>query len=185
MQRFTKSIIFALEKIKIMDKLKIYSAYLPFEVKVSYNSIDYIGVLKSIDTFRNQVSFFSKHLFEQIEIEDVKPILFSLEDLTKEITIGGETFVPIVELANEFTDDSFNDYYLDKFFKTEIVLREKYSRYYFKIQFKNDKIVGFDNNDTELPQFDIFQKLLEWKFNVFNLPEIEYIKVTEENNPYK
>ena len=92
--------------------------------------------------------------------------------------------MPIVELANEFTDDSFNDYYLDKFFKTEIVLREKYSRYYFKIQFKNDKIVGFDNNDTELPQFDIFQKLLEWKFNVFNLPETEYIKVTEENNPY-
>ena len=28
------------------------------------------------------------------------------------------------------------------------------------------------------------EKLLEWKFNVFNLPETEYIKVTEENNPY-
>ena len=169
-----------------MEKLKIYSAYLPYGLKIECHSEEeikkegnYISELSAIfkngiqDEFGNDWDF------------NVKPILFSLEDLTKEITINGETFVPIVELANEFTDDSFNDYYLDKFFKTEIVLREKYSRYYFKIQFKNDKIVGFDNNDTELPQFDIFQKLLEWKFNVFNLPEIEYIKVTEENNPYK
>ena len=165
-----------------MDKLKIYSAYLPYKTYVK-NDFSRIYELSTYSNMRSNE-------IERRDIQSVinvnfKPILFSLEDLTKEITIGGETFVPIVELANEFTDDSFNDYYLDKFFKTEIVLREKYSRYYFKIQFKNDKIVGFDNNDTELPQFDIFQKLLEWKFNVFNLPEIEYIKVTEENNHYK
>lgn len=176
-----------------MDKLKIYSAYLPHELKFS-SSMDKpfeefghqpIWTLDGINRLFGDYCLLTKENNDAYAINSCKPILFSLEDLTKEITIGGETFVPIVELANEFTDDSFNDYYLDKFFKTEIVLREKYSRYYFKIQFKNDKIVGFDNNDTELPQFDIFQKLLEWKFNIFNLQEIEYIKVTEENNPYK
>ena len=148
-----------------MDKLKIYSAYLPFEVKVSYNSIDYIGVLKSIDTFRNQVSFFSKHLFEQIEIEDVKPILFSLEDLTKEITIGGETFVPFDELIK---------------IKNVRLRVEKYEN-------GDKKLLNINTFSFSLFDFEykIIEKLLEWKFNVFNLPEIEYIKVTEENNPYK
>ena len=169
-----------------MEKQKVFSAYLPFELKcevINSGKEKEIGTL--IGVYNDGSCVFGDIVESSKGFESIKPILFSLEDLTKEITINGETFVPIVELANEFTDDSFNDYYLDKFFKTEIVLREKYSRYYFKIQFKNDKIVGFDNNDTELPQFDIFQKLLEWKFNIFNLPEIEYIKVTEENNPYK
>ena len=171
-----------------MEKLKIYSAYLPYGLKLQYFD-DEREILhndcKMVEFREDEMTIANNEYQYDVKFYDVKPILFSLEDLTKEITINGETFVPIVELANEFTDDSFNDYYLDKFFKTEIVLREKYSRYYFKIQFKNDKIVGFDNNDTEPPQFDIFQKLLEWKFNIFNLPETEYIKVTEENNPYK
>ena len=174
-----------------MDKLKIYSAYLPFEVKVSYNSIDYIGVLKSIDTFRNQVSFFSKHLFEQIEIEDVKPILFSLEYLTKEITIGGETFVPIIELAEIAGLKPFKGEYRREFLNDEraaFVECKCFEHYGVKQRFAYYNDFGFRATlDGYKPykQFELFEKLLEWKFNVFNLPEIEYIKVTEENNPYK
>ena len=191
MQRFTKSIIFALEKNKIMDKLKIYSAYLPFEVKVSYNSIDYIGVLKSIDTFRNQVSFFSKHLFEQIEIEDVKPILFSLEDLTREITINGETFVPIIELAKIAGLKPFKGEYRREFLNDEraaFVECKCFEHYGIKQRFAYYNDFGFRatlNGYKSYKQFELYEKLLEWKFNVFNLPEAEYIKVTEENNPYK
>ena len=138
-----------------MDKLKIYSAYLPFEVKINYNSIDCIGILKSIDTFRNQVSFFSKHLFEQIEIEDVKPILFSLEDLTKEITIGGKEIIAIDYIA------------------TSIQNRQRILR---RVS---------NNLNLDVLEYWQFERLLELKFNVFNLPETEYIKVTDEFNPYK
>lgn len=168
-----------------MEKQKVFSAYLPFELKcevINSGKEKEIGTL--IGVYNDGSCVFGDIVESSHGFESVKPILFSLEYLTKPITIGGKEIIAIVELANEFTNNSFNDYYFDNFFKTELIVRQKYSKDWFKIYFKNNKIIGFDNNDTELPQFDIFQKLLEWKFNVFNLPEDEYIKVTEDFNPY-
>ena len=31
----------------------------------------------------------------------------------------------------------------------------------------------------------LFEKLKEWKFNLFGLSSGEYIKINDENNPYK
>jgi hypothetical protein len=37
-----------------------------------------------------------------IPLKDVKPLLFPLSSLVKEITVGGKTFIPIVELSKYF-----------------------------------------------------------------------------------
>ena len=148
-----------------MDKLKIYSAYLPYGLKIECHSEEeikkegnYISELSAIfkngiqDEFGNDWDF------------NVKPILFSLEDLTKEITIGGETFVPFDELIK---------------IKNVRLRVEKYEN-------GDKKLLNINTFSFSLFDFEykIIEKLLEWKFNVFNIPEDEYIKVTEENNPY-
>ena len=175
-----------------MEKLKIYSAYLPYGLKIECYSEEeikkegnYISELSAIfkngiqDEFGNDWDF------------NVKPILFSLEYLTKEITIGGETFVPIIELAEIAGLKPFKGEYRREFLNDEraaFVECKCFEHYGVKQRFAYYNDFGFRATlDGYKPykQFELFEKLLEWKFNVFNLPEIEYIKVTEENNPYK
>ena len=143
-----------------MEKLKIYSAYLPYGLKIECHSEEeikkegnYISELSAIfkngiqDEFGNDWDF------------NVKPILFSLEDLTKEITIGGETFVPLHKILEEYC------------FNLKVMSKEE--------------ILSYQESLLEIDiSYKVHSLLLEWKFNVFNLPETEYIKVTEENNPY-
>ena len=151
-----------------MDKLKIYSAYLPYGLKVK-DKDGFIGTVvqlcaENID-FDANIKVFNNFDFRWLFFDRVKPILFSLEDLTKEITINGETFVPFDELIK---------------IKNVRLRVEKYEN-------GDKKLLNINTFSFSLFDFEykIIEKLLEWKFNVFNLPEIEYIKVTEENNPYK
>ena len=144
-----------------MEKLKIYSAYLPYGLKIECHSEEeikkegnYISELSAIfkngiqDEFGNDWDF------------NVKPILFSLEDLTKEITIGGETFVPLHKMLEEYC------------FNLKVMSKEE--------------ILSYQESLLEIDiSYKVHSLLLKWKFNVINIPETEYIKVTEENNPYK
>ena len=74
-------------------------------------------------------------------IDDCKPLLRSLDNLTKPITVkgynDGKEFVPL------------------------------------------DEIQQYDINAENilLQQFWIVNRLLQWHFNIFNLPETEYIKI--------
>ena len=151
-----------------MEKLKIYSAYLPYGLKLQYFD-DEREILhndcKMVEFREDEMTIANNEYQYDVEFYDVKPILFSLEDLTKEITIGGETFVPFDELIK---------------IKNVRLRVEKYEN-------GDKKLLNINTFSFSLFDFEykIIEKLLEWKFNVFNLPEIEYIKVTEENNPYK
>ena len=149
-----------------MEKLKIYSAYLPFELKcevINSGKEKEIGTI--IGVYNDGSCVFGDIVESSKGFESIKPILFSLEDLTKEITINGETFVPFDELIK---------------IKNVRLRVEKYEN-------GDKKLLNINTFSFSLFDFEykIIEKLLEWKFNVFNLPEIEYIKVTEENNPYK
>ena len=153
-----------------MDKLKIYSAYLPYGLigkRIDSVTCELKGILEHEIIWDLKLDFdFKEHNNIWHDVKNlVKPILFSLEDLTKEITIGGETFVPFDELIK---------------IKNVRLRVEKYEN-------GDKKLLNINTFSFSLFDFEykIIEKLLEWKFNVFNLPEIEYIKVTEENNPYK
>ena len=151
-----------------MEKLKVFSAYLPFDLKIKTpngyrpNRKESTGV--------SGIAYLTGDLYADLEnktfpVNKFKPILFSLEDLTKPITIGGETFVPIDELNK---------------IKNVRLIVEKYKN-------GDKRLLNINTFSFSLFDFEykIIEKLLEWKFNVFNLQEDEYVKVTDEFNPYK
>ena len=144
-----------------MEKLKIYSAYLPFELKcevINSGKEKEIGTL--IGVYNDGSCVFGDIVESSKGFESIKPILFSLEDLTREITIGGETFVPLHKILEEYC------------FNLKVMSKEE--------------ILSYQESLLEIDiSYKVHSLLLKWKFNVINIPETEYIKVTEENNPYK
>ena len=93
----------------------------------------------------------------------MKPILFPLSSLTKEITINGETFVPIYKIYE------FEQWDTDEL--EEII---------------NDGTIEGIYNDLNLIPYSHAEKLFEWKIDVFGLIDAGLAEpVTEDFNPYK
>ncbi len=96
------------------------------------------------------------------EIEKIKSLLRPLLDLTKEIDINGEKFVPIVELAKIAYPDL-----VWEFDRTRAISEWKKEPAYFFFQ-KNSFFACLFNN--AIPnQIVLFNKLFEWHFDVFGL----------------
>lgn len=137
--------------------IKYLAAYLPYGLKVDIGAIyslkgirdGYAGILRFEDgspTERN--------------IIDIKPILRPLSDLTKEITINGEVFVPMESI-----------YKMRSLDWNESFLKEK-----ALAAFKRDLF-------TLRLQYDFVEKLLSWHFDCFGLIENNLaININEINN---
>lgn len=138
------------------ELLKIYSAYLPYELNI-------LTPIWSVDRQENTIqelhSVTKNDLRIQVEkdgffncwFETCKPLLYSMDMLTKEIEHKGERFIPCDKLA--------------------------LSRIDCKLTFESDDSLLYGNiiKISKL-SYEIVQKLLEWHFNVFGLDESEYIK---------
>jgi len=120
---------------------------------------------RSIDTFLN---------------EKYKPIVHSLSKLTEPILENGE--IPIVELFKI----AFPDFEKYDLFKTKGVVIRKHLVGYLEFEFDaerscfksthyNDKIVviGYFGVPNQL---QLFEKLKEWHFNIYDLPIGEFIE---------
>lgn len=140
-----------------MDKdelLKIYSAYLPYKLKIndpkspierelthkgywhrsSEDDTVYVGVDEAIDY-------------------NLKPILYDLSYLTKEIEHEGERFVPTRWLRGNHAEFDISKADMEQLISMFIhIFRSPESAPYYFIK-----------------------KLLEWHFNVFGLPEDQFI----------
>ena len=103
------------------------------------------------------------YYFEDIEDNecDIKPILFPLSSLTKEITVNGETFVPYDKIEEIYPNTpQFTDYI------------KGWMQYYGVMDSKCEYVC--------------ILKLFEWKIDVFGLIELGLAEpVTEDFNPYK
>lgn len=138
-------------KNKTMNKdelLKIYSAYLPYGLNVQLSAKDtYKNGVFPLVGIRNDGLFYMGESgmfgYVQREIGSVKPILYDLSYLTKDIEHEGEVIV----LAK-------------KIFKREWL---DIAEYYVRC------------NQIMKLSYDNIQLLLKYHFNVFNLPESEYI----------
>ncbi len=72
------------------ELLRIYSAYLPYGLKAQYNNGDIITII-GVNTETIQVNCdFTHYGYSDTRIEDVKPILYDLSYLTKEIEHEGK-----------------------------------------------------------------------------------------------
>ena len=144
-------------------EFKHLASYLPFKLKYKFASdnvyydligldFDYLGLTH----LRNGEKGYSS-------IELSKPILFPLLSLTKEITINGETFVPIYKIYE------FEQWDTDEL--EEII---------------NDGTIEGIYNDLNLIPYSHAEKLFEWKIDVFGLIDAGLAEpVTEDFNPYK
>ena len=102
-----------------------------------------------------------------VKFDDIKLLCFPLSTLTKEITINGETFVPI----------DFINKNIRKVVDIYLVVGE------INIDIETDNYSQIINL---IDGYEIMQKLIEWKFDVFRLIELCLAEpVTEDFNPYK
>jgi hypothetical protein len=111
--------------------IKHLAGYLPFGLKI----LNGWGDIKTLTVFylndENNGVFFG-----------IKPILHPLSDLTKEIEVNGEKFVPISELKSQCSYEISNE--IDKF-----IIYKNYG---------------------DMPYW-VIKKLLEWHFDIYGLIE--------------
>ena len=149
--------------------LKEWSAYLPYGLICEVKDQGGIETDTLFGVYDNKELVFHNIVESHQGFESVKPILYDLSWLTREITHKGESFIPI-EKFEIGDDDSGIEY--DHGNIRLIKDLESISKYnsYHDIQF--------------LP-FEVVQRLIEWHFNVFNLPDELIVRVSEDFNPYK
>lgn len=137
------------------------SAYLPFELKFSDNSELFSIDLDNELMLLNSDEGISNH---RMDWRIIKPVLFPIESIAKEIEIGGERFVPIEKLRSYF----YNVY-------LEIGISGK-----LNMKGVNETFISTDCT------LSIHSYLYKWKIDIFGLiPAGLAIPVTEEFNPYK
>lgn len=142
--------------------IKHLAPYLPYGLKAENTDSsneegkEWMGI-KTIIGMHDETVMQSLNNFPYIirfHVSKIKPILRPLSDLTKEIEVNGERFVPIIHLKKLFN-----------------------LRMY---QFMDNKIYSLNYgvfiDYTQLP-YNVIQKLIEWHFNVFNLPENLYVDI--------
>ncbi|WP_284460655.1 hypothetical protein [Chryseobacterium sp.] len=190
------------------EKIRVYSAYLPYALKIECYSNEeievggnYITTLAGInqngitDDLGNDWHF------------GVRPVLYPLEYLTKEIEHDGERFVPMIKLLELQETNHFSKNKVIKdsviFDKTKIIdCESKTYDIFASVTAHNVRYLVETSNvgtliysltyDEYLDRFgsrdetqnrplgvghqrQMFEKLYEWHFNVFQLPESEYI----------
>lgn len=96
-------------------EIKHLSPYFDYKLKLRQGKT--IGEIYSLSKFINgdeYIEIFTKTLIINLQLKDVKPILRPLSDLTKEIEVNGEKFVPAEEMITHGFRNSFW-YDLDEF----------------------------------------------------------------------
>ena len=142
-------------------EIKYLASYLPYGLNikdVKHGSV--FEALHFITTPNQDFSLFKGNFDQLTNDKYLKPVLFPLSSLTKEITINGESFIPIREIKNL---ELFSHYELEDFVR-------------------NNFTYGY----IESLSYQLLSQLFEWKFDVFGLIEKGLAEpVTEELNPYK
>ena len=159
---------------------KHLAAYLPYGLKCRievFGDNEAVG-LEGLNHNEVELSGIRITVTEYVEYNEIKPILYPLDYLTKEITHNGETFVPIERLFEfDYPANKSKKYYYDN--QTNYIRCSHENTTYHKMIYTNNELFGRNF-------FKDVEKLLEWKLDIFNLIENNLaIAVTEDFNPYK
>ena len=140
--------------------LKEWSAYLPYGLICEVKDQEEIKTDTLSGIYDNKELVFHNIVESYQGFESIKPILYDLSWLTREITHEGETFVPIHRLLenSNFDLSKMDDDYINSFAESMIEIA---------------------------PTYDDVQTLLSWHFNFFQIPDELIVRVTEDFNPYK
>ena len=139
-------------------KLKIehLAPYLPYGLEIMFeyraNFKCDPNYFKRLKLEGSNISIIGKKTYS---IVSSKPILRPLSDFKKEIDFNGEKFVPKHNIHLADPDGYYSSYELDEI---------------------EDKII---TSPVEIIPYCFVQKLLEWHFNVFNLPRNLFVNYND------
>lgn len=151
---------------KDKDAIKISNSYL--KQKVPFITIEDGEVF--LGQFESSLGFDVDDVFSS----EVKPILYDLSDLTKEIEHEGKKIIPIVELL-KIKYPNQKGRYSDTDYSTE-----GYAKAWFTVDAAKEIMIR--DFDLQNEHYWIIQKLIELHFNVFSLTEDQFInKATLKN----
>ena len=100
--------------------------------------------------------------------DEFKLVLLSLSDLTKEIEVNGEKFVPIEKLRElyfETTEIDNGGYFSEKL----VYYENEFSSYIKDIFYTSDYESRYNNPIGYSTSINIYDKIIEWHFDVFDL----------------
>ncbi|MGK6342813.1 hypothetical protein ACMGDK_11275 [Chryseobacterium sp. DT-3] len=156
------------------EQLKIYAAYLPYDLKVctSYNLGTSWNKPKKllgadIDRFRTNVKY--------------KPILYDLSHLTKEIEHEGKKIIPIVELYKKANSKANYGALTSGVERTDKGQSYNFhvfedGKHVFKFStYTNGYGTFFLDNLMIINAYSLYQELLKLHFNFFNIPPDQFI----------
>ena len=162
--------------------IKHLAAYLPYGLKAVNEIRNFTVEIKGLQTDNDVI-----HNLGKSPIKFIKPILRTLSDLTKEIEVNGEKFVPIIYLAkiqypnvdfqiieNECVGRLNCGVVLEFYIEDEIPFYKEFHNNIF------GQTKGNDFDDMFLANIkpsEIREKLLEWHFNLFDLPENLFVDI--------
>lgn len=138
-----------------------------------------IGIIKNIsfwgEEITGQLHVSETYSFDFDEIDEVDILVRPLSDLTKPITHNGETFVPMEKLCNDFCNRTPCN---PEFGKSKILMHADNGgglKWWF-VYHRNKMTFELSDDNREMsnhtiPQYEMFQKLFEWHFDVFGLIE--------------
>ncbi|MHA7823670.1 hypothetical protein ACVVIH_12980 [Chryseobacterium arthrosphaerae] len=142
------------------ELLKIYSAYLPYGLLIETRTDEeiktegsYISKLTGVDHLGLYDEFANCWEFE------VRPILYDLSYLTKEIENG-------IYVINDIADVISKDQGFSIINSDDAIILDFDEEYVFHI---------ISTKNMMRQPYEIIQILLKYHFNVFNIPESEYI----------
>ena len=162
--------------------LKEWSAYLPYGLICEVKDQGQIKTDTLSGVYDNKELVFHNIVESHQGFESVKPILYDLSWLTREITHEGETFVPLLNLV----DPDKSDWDKMECLEFQAVPNIPQSQKWFKVKhLELGEVIQINPFNLEVLPHKLFQKLIEWKFNAFNLPDELIVRVSEDFNPYK
>ena len=167
------------------ELLKIYSAYLPYELLFSRKGKTHTLTCIRTESNSNNNLMLGDNDFMYYSY-DCKPILYpvTFETLIKEIEHKGKLFVPIIEILKKQSRFDLNecDFEIspdeeDGVFYIYVDACNKKGRYVDSISYDGNVFYNHENHQDKPvnPQWDIQSLLLKWHFNVFQIPASQFI----------
>jgi len=143
-------------------ELKHIAPYLPYGLKGAEYENGELFVLAQIDLTKKYPIIWESNSRLNICRTDCKPILRPLSDLTKEIEVDGEKFVPIMNLQKCESETIVSEYSSDG---------DKTKTLTITYKLMGDTFTDFviNRNSIEFTDYKYVSKLVEWHFDLFGL----------------
>lgn len=170
------------------ELLRIYSAYLPYDVQYTTESFpdEYHHIVGLDKTHLGNERFFvsrPNNITYAVGLKQLKPVFYSMDMLTQPIKHKGKTVTPIIELLDQASLYDLSDCEFEINIEDEEIYIDAYNGgRLVDAMFYNGNIFKMNGNTKYYPpQIDLNELMLELHLNVFNLPDSAYIKKENHN----